>query len=100
MISDYIKITAWAVLAMTCYVGYDEVVQPYMSAFNETDQILLEAAIPVEEKGTVVYHDRAIAALKQNCTNGVYETSAYDFRCAVDSPLPYLTSQFFASFDH
>lgn len=98
MISDLIKTTLWASLVMVCYVAYDEGVRPYVSALNETDQILIDASIPPKEKGTMVYHDRALAALQQNCTNGVYESSSYDFRCAVDSPLPYITYKMFGKY--
>lgn len=98
MISDYIKITTWIVFSAICFVGYDEGVRPYVSAYSETKELLIEAAIPLEESNTGKYQQRSIAVLQENCTNGVHVESNYDFRCEVDSPLPYLAYQFFSGF--
>lgn len=99
MISEYIKITVWACFAMACYVGYDEVVRPYSAAYSETKEILIGAAIPVQEKASGKYREQSIAALKAGCTNGVYQGSEYDFHCSVDSPLPYISHKMFTSTD-
>ncbi len=99
MFSEFIKITAWGVLALICYTIYDQGIRPYAAASSETDRILLEVGIFPEEKHSKENYERAIKALEEHCTNGVYEVETYEFRCVADSPVPYILGRFLADFD-
>lgn len=99
MNSSYTKITTWIILAALCFIGYDGIVRPYISAYSETEQILNQAGIPKEKKANDAYRERALTALKENCTTGLYKESDYEFHCIVNSPVPYWINQFLTRID-
>ncbi len=75
------------------FIGCTDIIYPYLSSYLETKNILIDAGIPEDKKGSPQYRYRSILVLKNHCSNGLYEESFYNFHCNVDSPVPYWTSQ-------
>ncbi len=91
------KIFLLVSLALILYIAYADGIKPYQLAISETKSILTTANIPYETRAIAKYNKRALTLLKQQCQQGVYQTSYYEFRCADTSPFRYLLSSWLYS---